>query len=668
MIGVSWIVHFAKHLKYWNISQINGHHFINKPSYLLFVLISFYNMTNSISQQNIRRELSLSGRMLPGTHRAGIPDQTVVLSNNRIPSCEISVDLPRPLTQRTITLQQLSVHSLSAGAPADAGRLEISLAPFGQTEHRVTTYLPFGPYLPSEFADLLEFALNQTCTFTPDTSLYERPTAKHFTYSAPDLATGVYDAHTTFLEVDGIGLPLEKFRECLASNRGSSARVVVVQAVETNHTFQKYACTVLPLPDNANMPVTSRNSVALSTCSMTLTENEMLPFETRIPDDVLLSLDPGGIPDHWRAANEYIALADFEMDWLSVSVYSKMLSMSHNGREPVQVIRYFHSDTGLEFVRLRAGYDKLTIDPNTSTEINSITRMYTFSKLPLKTHPSIPQGFPYTSLPRNVSMYSQFNFRVFAGTELAVDIEHTHAPLQKFPVTPNPFDILEEGKLDHILAETYILATLYLFKFPKAVLENDVLALGRLLADVQQNPKRFGRLCADVLAIFLRPATPTPPGVNFFNANSLVPSMPGFSMRGPGLAGLGIYESVAHSKDPACRFFAGNHLLQILGANSAVGVQVICCAPHGLAGLSNCSPPRLLAFLSVNHLQVPGTTYGSQHMLDMPTMKALNDVYEPVDCNVTIANGTISALGLSFKTKEGYPVFGEFSAIVRLSA
>lgn len=666
----------------------------------------------SIATQNIQRDLAFLGKVAPvasarqgqtpapvkesqtanasqkteavASTREASETRFLVLSNTKTPTSRLTVAVPSLLSRaKSVALESFTVHSLYSGAPGVSGVADVVLGMDGRSMvFPLATNIPYGKYDNDQFVTELETALNQNARkakadyriggTVPCTAFYKS--------SAPDISQDVYAAHTTYVETDGTALPVAGIRSVIAANEG---KVVVVQKAKMGPNWV-FACTSIPSGRfMKEFPV--RNAPCIAILPKPIYVSGLLESKP-ISRAVVMAMDTSQIPNDRRGVYDHIVrVRKAQIEKKDPKPHTNDVAELENMTTPTREIPLCVTGIAIEalattdqvfitaydypedpqhmYIRLATGEHTLeNAEPGDGggSTMRVECDLFDFAVDAVKnTRPrtdweraNVPRGFTDDGTIGNC-------FRVFNGQSLARFIGE-HGPTKVRVEDVGPFSTKEQRVYDWSM----VLAETYLSKFTGAI-DGSAEGYARLLDSVRANPTRFGEMCNEMVIVTLSPMAKHSPMENFMEAIRLNSGVAEFALSGPGAKTLGLVFS--KSRDAGQRMYQHTPLFRFTRLSGSCGIQFVCGFPTSLVDHSgHPTPKRLTSHLFVNGARMQGHMFSGRQFAEIPTRKALRDVYESKMAVGVKLQGASTEIGMDIEDGEGARVYGEFTAVIRV--
>lgn len=630
-----------------------------------------------------------------GADRSTLDDQDakfIVLSNTRRPTNVVEAPLPILLSRtNTVALENFTAHAVYSGAPGLAGAAMVTV----RLQGRAGTFplpiaIPYGRYKNADFARELERSLNMAmhkaaANFKIGATV---PCTLFYNHSAPDLSSDVYSSHTTYIEAVGNQLPVLALRSAIDS--ATDGKISVVQKVRLGKAWY-FACTALP-PSRTLKTFPVHEAPCFAVLPKPVFVTGVGRGAKAVAREIIMSQDTSRIPEDRRGAYEYICrvpigdaalfhsggrdpAADIrgmfnELDNMVSSTGELPLCVLGAMADAIRIdelvfVTYykFSEDRENYYIRVVAGEWAMqeTADAGDGQlttiflerefvdfSVDAATRFHERTK-----SEQLPAGFVDDGV-------LSHHFRVFTGTTLADFINTIEDSKKSEQDGGNPFWGHTRRRTDwcNTLAEAY------LCKFDGAT-GGTVDGHRKLLEKVMANPGQFGEMCKEMLIVTLSPLLEYSPLELFLENHRLNSAGAEFVITGAGSQGLGLLSS--DSRDGGVSLYETDKFLRHSGLSGSCGVQYICGFPIGFEdSRGRVTPKRLSANLRVNGTRMLGGMFLARHFAEIPTHKALGDVYDNKSGGSVKLQGTTTDLGVDIEDGEGNPVYGEYTVVIRM--
>lgn len=639
------------------------------------------------------------------THQTKEPNtkKSVVLSNHRHISNILAQEIVPPIQYTAISIEQISIHSIYKGAPNEEdATVTISLSkPFAGSrgDLRSEARIPFGDFTNDQFATTFENNINGSTYENIDAHFpksWAPPAVWLHQQGAPDINDTVIANRTEFIKSTQSGnqIPMKEILQLAHKLKHTDRHILAIQNLEPGSTQclpdGGFAVTRIESEDPVSSKQTDKPCITVTGQCNELEEETISEWHNSssflLDPNIVSAMDPTCIPATSQGDFEFLyKYGQYDPiptnhERVPIGVLLALVKCWNAHHPYIYLTIYIVRDqvyarvTGFNSQWL----NKSTIITPDGSWVRCLTSVFRYGA----TDSQYIEGTPSRMVTPESLLPNPFVFRVLTGSKIATVIESVDLETRLCPrfglngektsiYRPHVFydSVLKSERSEHItylLPETIALAGAFCKKYNLTF--KDKSEHYRLITQIQESPLRYGLMCSDVLICLLVRPRNTTPVVAFQTFYSVRNAIPSFTLSGKGCRVLGI-DSNTTSIDLGEELYKDT-ILEATGLVGSCGFQTMYGFPTGMTldGSDLVSPQRILGFLYVNHIRVPGRFAGSHHAIDIPSSKAVKDVYEPKHHTGVVESQPklMTSIGISFESRQGSPVFGEYTVVMRI--
>lgn len=683
-------------------------------------------MGKSLATQNIERDIAMASSMTGSRPRiqnvasagtagsALLPPisqsmskppplwpKSLVLSNIQAVSNRLRLEVATPpLTFTRIAVEQVSIHRLYCGAPGSSeSALQINIDhQQGTGTTLVTSRIPYGSFTSAELASVLEININGASHSKIKREISDRAIGKMVLFhseGAPDISSASVRASTVFVEsTTSTHIPMDELLRAVKEQPVENTQVLVVQKVPpaTVPELLTGGFAVTRMNGMAEFASVDRPCLSIMGVQATMSQTYHPDPTTseHLDYSVIKSCNVENLPTEQRGDFDYICQFKYS-SFISAIPLRAVLAMA--------ACRNALLDSSTRKIRVHLCEDLEELEPNRPSYARVVgtrtdrdpeicpsgiyCKLFILDESSTHDQTTATQFFGRPSgIPRSIGLENtKCMFKIYTGQMLATEIQSFSIQSRECPTfnedqtycdgvfTPRLFYQFQVEQANpipitayeaYLLPYTVALAGAYCKKY--RIRFKDRVEYNRLLTEIQERPAEYGRMCSDAI-VFLLVSPVAYSGNPLTRRYRFTNTLPRFRLSGRGCKYLGIPANTV-SVDLGDALYRDEYT-QATGLDGTCGFQFMCCFP---ACTSDVLPPRLLGYISVNDIRIQGTIHGARHALDIPTAKALNDVYEPRHrTGVQETHPKIlTSVGIDFEDCDGTPVNGEFTVVLSI--